>query len=232
MARVWAREGRDLALCARRTSELETLRDELLNANPELTIVLRTLDVTDPEATVRVFADCAAELGGLDRVVANAGVSGGASIGTGHAEDNRRVAQTNFVGTLNQAEAALSQFRRANAGHLVIIASMSALRGMAAHMNVYSASKAGVAHLAEGLRSDLWRTPIRVTAIYPGYIKTSMLDADPNVKFAVDVVTGTEQIVAAIDREPARAYVPAWPWNLLAVGMKLFPLAVFRRIAD
>ena len=230
MARVWAAAGRDLALCARRRPELERLGDELTAAHPGVRVVVRVLDVNDPEATDAVFADCAAELGGLDRVVANAGVGRGGPIGQGHAADNRATAETNFVGVLNQAEAAVALFRRAGAGHFVIMSSMAALRGMKAHMNVYSASKAAVATLGEGLRSDLWDSPVKVTVIHPGWIQTALADGIPNVMWAVDTVTGTAAIVDAIEREPARAYVPARPWALLSVPMRVVPMRLFRRM--
>lgn len=108
MARVWAAAGRDLALCARRVPEIERLRDELRSRYPGVRVVTRSLDVNDPTATEAAFAECAAELGGLDRVVANAGLIRGGPIGTGAAVDNRATAQTNFVGMVNQAEAAVA----------------------------------------------------------------------------------------------------------------------------
>jgi len=231
MARLWAAQGRDLALCARRTPELERLRDELVGRHPGVRVVVRALDVTDPEATEEVFADCAAELGGLDRVVANAGLARGGPIGQGFAADNRATAETNFLGLLNQAESAVDLFRQAQAGHFVIMSSMAALRGMGAQMNVYSATKAAVASLGEGLRSDLWDTPVTVTVLHPGYIRTSLMANAPKVIFSVDTEVGTAAIVEAIEREPARAYVPARPWALLAVPMKVLPLGIFRRMA-
>lgn len=231
MARIWAADGRDLALCARRTSELERLRDQLMAAHPDRTVVVRALDVNDPEATDAVFADCATELGGLDRVVANAGIAAGGSVGRGHAADNHRVAQTNFVGLLNQCESAMALFGRAEVGHLVVISSMAALRGMRGRMNVYSATKAGIATLAEGMRADLWHSPITVSTIHPGYIRTELLADAPNVRWAVDLESGTAEIVDAIEREPARAYVPARPWAVLATPMRLVPMGLFRRLA-
>lgn len=230
MARLWAGDGRDLALCARRTSELERLRDELLTRHPDRTVVVRALDVLDPEATSEVFGDCAAALGGLDRVVANAGVASGGPVGRGFAAANRLVAQTNFVGMLNQAESAVSLFRQLGTGHLVVMSSMSALRGMGGSMNVYSATKSGVAALAEGLRSELWHSLITVSAIHPGYVETPMAERFPRKRLSVNVVEGTAQIVAAIEREPARAYVPA-RWAALAMPMKVLPLGAFRRVA-
>jgi short-subunit dehydrogenase len=231
MARRWATQGRDLALCARRLGELDRLREELLAEHPDLTVSVHALDVTDHEAVDAVFTEAAEALGGLDRVVVNAGVALSGSLGQDHAEGNRRTAETNFVGALHQAEAAVRIFRTTGSGHLAFVSSMSALRGMGGAMTVYAATKAGVSALAEGLRSDLWDTAIRVTAVHPRYIRTSLAHEFPNLLFAADVDRGTRAIVAAIEREPARAYVPAWPWAVLAAPMRFAPLALYRRIA-
>lgn len=231
LARIWAADGRDLVLCARRRPALEQLRDELLAAHPERTILIRELDVTDHLAVDRVFTEAAAELGGLDRVVANAGIMSRAAVGTGNAEHNRATAETNFLGVLHQAESALTLFRAAGAGHLVLVSSVAGLRGMGGRMNVYSATKAAVATLAEGIQSDLWNSPINVSAILPGYIETEMVAGDDQVKWMVGLEPGSRALVAAIEREPARAYVPHRPWALMAWPMRLLPMAAFRRMS-
>lgn len=231
MARTWARQGRDLALCARRLSELERLRDELLAERPGLTVSVHPLDVTDHEAVDEVFEAAATALGGLDRVVANAGVASSGPLGRDAAAGNRATAVTNFVGSVHQAEAAVRIFRRTGTGHLAFVSSMSALRGMGGPMNVYSASKAGVSALAEGLRSDLWDTGIRVSAVHPGYVNTSMAEGLPNQIFTAQLEPAVRAIVAAIERETPKAYVPAFPWSLMSVPMRLLPLGVFRRVA-
>ena len=229
MARIWARQGRDLALCARRLGELEQLREELLRARPGLTVTVHALDVLDHEAVDAVFAEAATALGGLDRVVVNAGVAQSGSLGLDSAAGNRATAQTNFVGAVHQAEAAVRLFRASGAGHLAFISSMSALRGMGGAMTVYAASKAGVSALAEGLRSDLWDTPIRVTAVHPGYIATSMAEEFEKAFFVAGPQRGARSIVRAIERERARAYVPTVPWAFVRWPMRLLPLGVFRR---
>ena len=68
-------------------------------------------------------------------------------------------------------------FREQDAGQLVMVSSVSAMRGMKGAMTTYAATKAGVAHLAEGLRADLHGTPITVTVLYPGYIESEMSSA-------------------------------------------------------
>jgi NADP-dependent 3-hydroxy acid dehydrogenase YdfG len=231
MARQWARQGRDLALCARRLGDLERLREELLRDHSRITVSVHALDVRDHEAVEQTFDDAAAALGGLDRVVVNAGVAAGGSLGADAAAGNRTTAGTNFLGALHQAEAAVRIFRAAGAGHLAFISSMSALRGMGGRMTVYAATKAGVSALAEGIRSDLWDTPIRVTAVQPGYVRTSLAGQFPNLLFTSGLERGTRAVVRAIEREPARAHVPAWPWAGLAWPMRLAPLGLYRRIA-
>jgi short-subunit dehydrogenase len=231
MARHWARQGRDLALCARRGDALERLRDELVATSPSITVSLHQVDVVDHEAVDTAFAEAAEALGGLDRVVVNAGAAGGGSLGLDQAAANRATALTNFVGVVHQAEAALRVFRPVGAGHLVFMSSMSALRGMGGAMNVYSASKAGVSALAEGLRSDLAGTGIGVTAVHPGYVRTAMAAHFPRMLMASGADRATRAIVAAIEREPAKAYVPALPWAALAWPMRLAPLGLYRRIA-
>ena len=231
MARTWARRGRDLALCARRVSQLEELRDELLAERPDLTISVHALDVLDHAAVDEVFEAAADALGGLDRVVVNAGVAQGGSLGRDQAEGNRVTALTNFVGAVHQAETAVRLFRDAGTGHLAFISSMSALRGMGGPMNVYAATKAGVSALAEGLRSDLWDTAVRVTAVHPGYVRTSLGEEFDKPLFMSGVGRATRAIVAAIEREPARAHVPAVPWAVLGLPMRVVPLGLYRRVA-
>jgi short-subunit dehydrogenase len=231
MARQWARQGRDLALCARRLGDLERLREELVREHPAITVSVHALDVLDHAAVDRVFDDAAAALGGLDRVVVNAGIAQGGSLGDGAAAGNRATAQTNFVGAVHQAEAAARIFRAQGRGHLVFISSMSALRGMGGAMNVYGAAKAGVSALAEGLRSDFWDSQVVVTAVHPGYIRTSLAGDLPRPLFVADLDRGTRAIVRAVDREPARAHVPGWPWGVLAWPMRLLPLGLYRRVA-
>jgi short-subunit dehydrogenase len=225
MARELAARGRDLALCARRLDRLESLRRELLSRHEGIRVSIKALDVNVHEQVFAVFGELAAELGGLDRVIVNAGVGKGQPVGTGNFFPvNLKTAQTNFVAALAQCEAAVEIFRRQDRGHLVMMSSVSAMRGLPRNLTTYAATKAGVAALAEGLRADLIKTPIRVTTIFPGYIRSEMTDTAPNARFIVDTKTGCRALVAAIEREPAEAVVPSWPWWPISVLMRHIPL--------
>jgi short-subunit dehydrogenase len=230
MAREFARMGRNLALCARRTDRLEALRDDLVARHAGIDVRVRRLDVDDPTQVFQVFRDFSTELGALDRVIVNAGVALSRRIGTGHFERNLRTVQTNFIGALAQCEAAVEIFRRQNQGHLLTVASMSAMRGLPRSLTTYAASKAGLTVLSEGIRAELLGTPIRVTNVFPGYIRTEMTAAAGRLPFEVDQETGARAMVSAIEREPVSAYVPHWPWALIGFAMRNLPLSLVARM--
>jgi short-subunit dehydrogenase len=230
MARQFAAKGRNLALCARRTENLDRLRAELLAAHPGITVSVRKLDVNDHDAVFEVFRSFADEFGSLDRVIVNAGLGKGQPIGTGYFHANKQTAVTNFVSALAQCEAAMEVFRKQNAGHLVVISSVSALRGFPRNLTTYAASKAAVSTLAEGIRADTLRSPIEVSTILPGYIRSEM-----NAELKAPLVAGTEKgvrsMVRAIEREAATALVPGWPWRVLGPVIKVLPLRLLVKFA-
>ena len=229
LAREFAARGRRLALCARRLDRLEALRDDLVAANPGLDVRVRRLDVNDHDAVFEVFRGFRQDFGSIDRVVVNAGIGKGQPIGSGRFDANRQTAMTNFVGALAQCEAAMEIFRDQGAGHLVVISSVASVRGARGNTTIYSASKAGLATLAEGIRSDTVGTDIVVSTMLPGFIRSEMNERVQRAPFIVDTVTGCRALAAAIEREPARAIVPRWPWVAIAGAARVLPLRVIRR---
>lgn len=224
MALEFAARGRDLALCARRLDRLNAVRDEILFRYPGTRVLVRELDVTDHVRVAEVFHACDAEIGGLDRIVVNAGVGRGAPVGTGRFAENQATVATNFVAALAQCEVAMEVFRARKAGHLVTIASVAAVRGLPRSQTVYAATKAGLAALSEGIRADTWGSAIRVSTIMPGYIDTEILSGSRRRPFIVDAETGSRSIVRAIERERPVAFVPPWPWAPIALLMRHVPL--------
>jgi short-subunit dehydrogenase len=231
MARQLAAGGNDLALCARRLDRLEQLRDEILAAHPGRRVEVRALDVCDDDAVFEVFRALHADLGRIDRFVVNAGIGKGAPLGTGRFDANRETAMTNFVAALAQTEAAMEVLRAQGSGHLVLVASMGALRGLPQAVTTYAATKAAVASLGQGLQAELHGTPIKVTVLYPGYIVSEMNDVgDDRPPLMATTEKGVRSMVAAIEKEPLKAYVPAWPWAPLSLVLKQAPMSVVRRM--
>ncbi len=229
MARQFSDLGYDLALCARRLDRLEELRSELLAEHPDRRVEVRALDVTDHDQVFEVFHAFHKDFGRLDRIIVNAGLGKGAPIGTGKFYANRETAETNFVGALAQTEAAVEIFREQDAGHFVMISSVSALRGMGRNITAYAATKAGVANLAEGVRAELHGTPIKVTVLYPGYIESEMSGSAAKTPLMATTEDGVRSMVGVIEKEKASARVPQWPWGPLGIVLKHLPLPIARR---
>ncbi|BBW93238.1 MULTISPECIES: SDR family oxidoreductase [Pseudoalteromonas] len=231
MAKEFAKQGCNLALCARRFELLEQLKSELEQINPNITISIKVLDVNDHEQVFSVFNAFKEELNGLDRVIINAGMGKGASIGTGYFNANKQTAQTNFVAALAQAEAAMEIFRAQNHGHLVTISSISAVRGFRRAMTVYAATKAAITSLSEGIRIDVMHTPIKVSCVHPGFIRSEINEKVKTVPFIVDTETGCKALVKAINKEKANSFVPSWPWAFLHWILRIAPLSTIRKMS-
>lgn len=223
MARAFAAKGRDLAPCARRIDRLSELKAELLQRYPGIRVAVAELDVDDHDRVPEVFAALAAELGGLDRVIVNAGIGKGAPLGSGKLWANKATIQTNLVSALVQIETALEMFRAQGSGHLVLISSVLGNKGVAGVKAAYAASKAGLSSLGESLRAEYASGPIRVTVIEPGYIESEMTARTAKAMLMVDNATGVAKMVDAIERERGRAIVPGWPWVPLVAMLKALP---------
>lgn len=231
MARQFGALGYDLALCARRTERLEQLSAQIRATHPERRVEVRQLDVTEDAQVFEVFHDFCKDFGTIERVIINAGLGKGQPLGTGRYDANRQTAMTNFVAALAQTEAAMEIFRAQGSGHLVMISSMSAMRGLPKNLTTYAATKAGVAHLAEGLRVELHAQPIDITVLYPGYIASEMNEKLPHPPpMTVSTEKGVRAMVAAIEKRVDSACVPPLPWSPMSFVLKHAPLSIYRRL--
>jgi short-subunit dehydrogenase len=223
MARAFAAKGRDLALCARRTDRLDELKTELSQRYPNIKIAVAALDVNDHEQVPKVFAELGDELGGIDRVIVNAGIGKGARLGSGKLWANKATLETNLVAALVQIETALAMFHESGSGHLVLISSVLGNKGVPGVKAAYAASKAGLSSLGESLRAEYRGGPIAVSVLEPGYIESEMTAKSASTMLMVDNESGVMALVAAIEREPGRATVPWWPWAPLVQVMRVLP---------
>jgi short-subunit dehydrogenase len=231
MARRFAAKGRDLALCARRTDMLDDLKAELVQRYPRIKVAVAELDVNDHEQVPKVFSELSDELGGIDRIIVNAGIGKGAPLGSGKLWANKATIETNLVAALVQIETAIEMFNKAGGGHLVLISSVLGNKGVPGIKAAYAASKAGLSSLGESLRAEYAKGPIKVTVLEPGYIDSEMTAKSASTMLMVDNETGTKAMVDAIEREAGRAVVPRWPWGPLAAALKFLPPALTKPFA-
>jgi len=140
----------------------------------DLDVVARlTLDVTDEEAAQRLMAAVDSDLGGLDVLVNNAGISAGAPLETLSDELWHRVIEVNLNAVFRISRAAIGRLKLSSRGRIVNIGSVMSERS-AAGMGAYTVSKHGVAGLTKTLALELGVFGITANYVQPGAIVTGI----------------------------------------------------------
>lgn len=134
-------------------------------------------DVASEQDVVRIYSELDAKLGGIDILVANAGIAGD-GLAEASEKDWRYVVETNLVGYMSCAKAAIERMRAGPGGQLVFIGSISA-ELKSPGTSVYATTKAGIEAFAETLRKEVADMNIRVSSIQPGSVKSDMQESSP-----------------------------------------------------
>lgn len=132
-------------------------------------------DVTDFEGAKAMLQTVKDELGGVDMLVNNAGITRDKPLAMMAESDWRDVIETNLYGTIHFARAAVYTFMRQKRGRIVNITSVSGQTGQAGQTN-YAASKAGIIGFTKALAKEVARYGVTVNAVSPGFISTDMLE--------------------------------------------------------
>jgi len=190
----------------------EVLNDALKaaqrNAKGSAEVLGITADSSTKDGVDKVFAAVDEKLGGIDMLVACAAL-GAEPIDEMADEDWRLVIETNLVGYLACAKAALERMERQGGGHLLFVGSIST-EIKAAGESVYAATKAGIQAFAETLRKEVADKNIKVSVVQPGSVETDMQECSEDEKrdaVAQHQMLQAEEIAEAIlfilSRSPA-----------------------------
>jgi short-subunit dehydrogenase len=219
-----AKRGVEVGLSARREAQLEALAGQIRESGGRA----RTypLDVTDPVATTETIQRADDEMGGLDLVVANAGVGAGRWSGKLKWEHCAPVISVNVVGAVATLTAVLPRMAARKRGHVVGMSSIAAFRG-APRLAAYSGSKAFLSNFLESLRLDLRKTGVAVTELRPGYVKTPMLDDFEKMPpFTIELEQAGQRIMKAIEARSAVVTFPL-PIAFAMKGASMLPESVY-----
>ena len=226
LARHYAGPGTGLGLFARRRDLLEKLASKLPGR-----CAVYAGDVTDAAALGAAAQDFVARFGGVDLVIANAGISLGARGDDLQALDKlRRVLDVNVVGLAATFAAFAPAMRAARGGTLCGIASVAAFRGIAG-AGAYCASKAAAISWMEALRAELAGSGVAVVAVCPGFIDTPMTRVNRfRMPFLLHADEAARRIARAIDARRRVAVIP-WQMALVSLAMRAMPGWLYDRLA-
>ncbi len=217
-----ARRGWNLGLLGRRPEVLDEVKKEIQEICPDVKVETASMDVRDYGRVREAVFNIAEKLGGMDVFFANAGVAPGGKIGRSDFSAARDNIDTNLTGAMATVDAATAFFLAKGKGHIAGTSSVAALRGLP-NASAYSASKAGFFVYLEALRAETLRKNIDVTVLYPGYIDTPLNNMMKSRPFLISVEKGAKKIASIIEKRKKRAYIPSWPWVIIAPLMKVVP---------
>ena len=168
IAQAFVAEGDRVVITARsgeRPAELEGAEVLVLKA-----------DVTDTASVDAAFDRIEAELGPVEVLVANAGITRDGLIMRMSDDDIDAVLQTNLVGALRVSRRAARGMLKLRRGRIVFVSSVVGMMGSAGQTN-YAASKAGLVGVARSLARELGSRGITANVVAPGFVDTDMTDA-------------------------------------------------------
>lgn len=226
LAKRLAQAGVEVALAARREKPLYDLACDIARAGGKTRYYL--LDVSNPEATVATLQRADDEMGGIDVVVANAGVGRSRWGGELRWQDCAEIISVNVAGAVATLTALIGRMVARGKGQLAGMSSLAQYRGQPLNA-AYSASKSFLSTFLESLRVDLRRTGVSVTDVRPGFVRTPMTELQQMHRpFLMEPEAAAEIIVRGLDR---RAPVIAFPWQLATVvrSTRLLPSSVYDR---
>jgi NADP-dependent 3-hydroxy acid dehydrogenase YdfG len=208
-ARALAARGARVGLMARGEERLRSLAGEIGGD-----AIMLPADVGERGEVEKAIANFVEEAGGLELLIANAGIAHYAPFTDLTIERAEEMVQTNLLGTIYLVRAALPHMLDRAAGHVVVVSSGAALRAFP-WAGVYGATKAAQKSFAEALRHELSGTGVSLTTVFPGEVATDLhthqLERLPDWRHTDEAIPAgrvADAIVGAVEADRREVHVP------------------------
>jgi short-subunit dehydrogenase len=145
---------------------------------------------------------------------------------TWNVEEVDKMIAVNFTGAAKVLGFIVPKFLKQNNGHIVMIGSLSGFRGLPNAIG-YGASKAAMMHLAENIKADLYKTPIKIQLINPGFIKTRLTEKNNfKMPFIMSVEDAAKRVIIAMNSNRFQTNFPLI-FSLLFRASNLLPAFIY-----
>jgi short-subunit dehydrogenase len=226
-----------LVLVARRLDRLEALRDELTKRDPNLNVHCRAVDLSRPDEIANLCAWLEQEKIAIDFLINNAGLGDRGSFATAEPERVQQMLAVNVVALTNLTRALLPAMIERHRGAILNVSSSAGFLPIR-KLAVYAASKAYVTSFSEGIRAEVGKAGVVVSALCPGPVATefSSVAQRPSGKVYRPSPAFTQvpvdQVVAAglraIERDKP-VVVPGLVMKIAMLLVRLTPMPILRR---
>ena len=145
---------------------------------------------------------------------------------TWNVEEVDKMIAVNFTGAAKVLGFIVPKFLKQNNGHIVMIGSLSGFRGLPNAIG-YGASKAAMMHLAENIKADLYKTPIKIQLINPGFIRTRLTEKNNfKMPFIMSVEDAAKRVIIAMNSNRFQTNFPLI-FSLLFRASNLLPAFIY-----
>jgi short-subunit dehydrogenase len=230
IARKLGGRGAQLALVARRETELTEVAAEIDRIAGRCLTNTYVHDVTDYDAVPALFSQIVSNLGGVDTVIYASGYGPKVDLHEYNFAKDRQIIEVNVLGAFAWLNIAAERFEKQKSGTIVGISSVAGDRGRSG-MPAYNTSKAALDTYLEALRNRLARQGVYVLTIKPGFVWTDMLIGAnlPPFPRPISADEAAKQILQAMDDKALVRYVPGiWRW--VGMVMKNLPSPIMQRL--
>jgi uncharacterized protein len=237
-ARQLAGRAGSLVLVARRLDRLEALRDELTKKHPNLNVHCRAVDLSQSNEVDELCAWLEREKIAADFLINNAGLGDRGSFATAEPQRVREMLAVNIAALTTLTHALLPAMIQKKHGAILNVSSTAGFLPIR-NLAVYAATKAYVTSFSDGIRSEVRKTGITVTALCPGPVATEFSEVaqrssgkkerpSPSfVRVAVEDVARAG--LEAIERDKP-IVVPGLVMKIAMLLVRLTPMAILRRV--
>jgi short-subunit dehydrogenase len=224
MARQLAAAGADVAIVARRQSELDRLAGERPGK-------LRPYvhDVSNVDEVPTLFERIERDLGPVDGLIYAAGVMPKIEEGEYAFEKDRAMVTVNLLGAMAWMNQAAARFEAARAGTILGISSIAGERGRRGNP-AYCTTKAALSTYLESLRNRCSRYGVNVVTIKPGFVDTAMTRGMKGLFWLISAEKAAKSSIALARKgNSGSAFVPS-RWALVALVVRSLPSFIFRKL--
>lgn len=224
-ARLFAEQGANLVLVARRKRNLEKIAEELRS---KTRVEIIAMDVSDVDACANIYKKAEFEFGSVNVLVNNAGYHERGPVESVSVDDMGAMIDVNLKAPLCLSKLAIKYLKEAGGGAIINVGSLAG-RTPVPGAATYSATKFGLRAFTYALGAELKGTNIKLAVVSPGTIMTSFItsnfDAVADINFSQPIVTAedvAQEIVNLVTSKKTETALPAMS-GVLTTASNLFP---------